>query len=113
LKIKLKDFPADVKLSSTTWAKKKKVNSKYRARITPRDFLQEDGVYYFSHSTTASVATELTMKIILTFFLTTWKAQVIDVKGAFLKERFVDGENLYLHIPQGFEKFYEKMNNCT
>jgi hypothetical protein len=33
---------------------------------------------------------------------------VIDVKGAFLKGNFVDGGNLYLHIPQGFETFYKK-----
>jgi hypothetical protein len=87
----------------------KKANGKYRARIIARGFLQEDGVHYFSHSTAAPVANELTIKIVLTFLvLTTWKAQVIDVKGAFLKGRFTNGENLYLDIPQGFEKFYEK-----
>jgi hypothetical protein len=40
--------------------------------------------------------------------LSTWKAQVIDVKEALLKGHFTDGENLYLDIPQGFEIFYEK-----
>jgi hypothetical protein len=40
--------------------------------------------------------------------LTTWKAQLIDVKEAYLKGCFTDSENLYLDIPQGFEKFYKK-----
>jgi hypothetical protein len=85
-RIKQKDLPADAKLLSTTWVMKKKANGKYRARITARGFLQEDSVHYFSHSTASPVANELTIEIVLTFFaLTTWKAWVIDVKGAFLK----------------------------
>jgi hypothetical protein len=81
-------------------------NGNYRARITIRGFLQEYGVNYFSHSTAASVANESTIKIVVTFLVvTTWKAQVIDVKGAFLKGHFTDDENLYLHISQGFEIF--------
>jgi hypothetical protein len=84
--IKQKDLLVDAKLLSTKWAMKKKANGKYRARITARGFLQGDGVHYFSHSTSAPVADELTTKIERNFlFLTTWKAQVIDVKGAFLK----------------------------
>jgi hypothetical protein len=112
--IKQKDLLADAKLISTTWVmKKKKANGKYRARITARGFLQEDGVHYFSHSTAAPVANELTIKIVLTFLvLTTWKAQVIDVKGAFLKRRFTDDENLYLDIPQDFENFTRKTKYC-
>jgi hypothetical protein len=55
-RINQKDLPADAKLLLTTWAMKKKANDKYRARITVRGFLQEDGVYYFSHLTAASVA---------------------------------------------------------
>jgi hypothetical protein len=37
--VKLSDLPKDVKLLSTTWAIKKKENSKLRARITARGFL--------------------------------------------------------------------------
>jgi hypothetical protein len=107
--MKQKYLPADAKLLSTTWAMKKKANGKYRARITARGFLQEDGVHYFSHSTAVPVANEVKIKIVLTFLvLTTWKAQVIDMKGSFLKGCFTDGENLYLDIPQVFEIFYEK-----
>jgi hypothetical protein len=39
---------------------KKKANGKYRARTTAQGFLQEDGIYYFRHST-APVANELTI----------------------------------------------------
>jgi hypothetical protein len=60
--INLKDLSADSQLLSTTWATKKKDNGKYRARITARAFLQEDGVHYFSHSNDARVANELTIK---------------------------------------------------
>jgi hypothetical protein len=77
-------------------AMKKNANGQYRVRITAQGFLHEDEIHYFSHSTAAPVANEL------------WKAQVIDVKGAFLKRQFIDGEDLYLRIPQGFENYYDK-----
>ncbi len=32
-----------------------------------------------------------------------WNAQVIDVKGAFLKEHFSDDDSVYLRVPEGFE----------
>ena len=84
--VKIENLPSNAKLLSTTWAMKKKANGQYRARITARGFLQEDGIHYFSHSTAAPVANELTIKIALTLLtLANWKAQVIDVKGAFLK----------------------------
>jgi hypothetical protein len=56
-------------------AMKKKANGQYRARITAQGFLQEDGIHYFSHSTAAPVANELTKRIVLTFLtLANWKA---------------------------------------
>jgi hypothetical protein len=54
---------------------KKKANGQYRARITAQEFLQEDGIHYFSHSTAAPVANELTIKNVLTLLtLSNWKA---------------------------------------
>jgi Reverse transcriptase (RNA-dependent DNA polymerase) len=35
------------------------------------------------------------------------EGHVIDNKGAFLKVRFNDGEEMYLQIPQGFEKYFD------
>ena len=64
--VKLTNLPFDSKLLTTTWAMKKKANGQFRARITARGFLQEDGIHYFSHSTSAPVANELTIKTVLT-----------------------------------------------
>jgi Reverse transcriptase (RNA-dependent DNA polymerase) len=88
---------------------KKKANGQFRARITARGFLQEDGVHYDSDSTAAPVTNETTIKIILTLMtMADWNAQLIDVKGAFLKGQFVEDESLYLRVPEGFEDKYEK-----
>jgi hypothetical protein len=38
--------------------------------------------------------------------MTNWYAHILDVKGAFLTGEFGKGEQLYMEIPQGFEKFY-------
>jgi hypothetical protein len=108
---KLKDLPVNVKLLTTTRAMKKKANRQYRARITAQGFLQEDGIHNFSHSTASPSANELTIKTVLTLLtLVNWKAQVIDVKGAFLKGQFSDEKDLCLRIPQGFENYYNKDN---
>jgi hypothetical protein len=49
------------------------------------------------------------MKIRIVFVLmimASWIAHVLDVRGAFLKGDFGDGETLYLHVPQGMTKCY-------
>jgi hypothetical protein len=92
---------------------KKKTDGKYRASITTRDFLQEDGVHYFSHSNAARVTNELNIKIELTFLvLTFWKTQVIDVKGAFLKGGFTDGENFIFIFHRVLKFFTRKTKYC-
>jgi hypothetical protein len=35
-----------------------------------------------------------------------WCAHVLDVQGAFLNGRFEDGEELFMQVPEGFEKYY-------
>ena len=32
-------------------------------------------------------------------------AELLDVKGAFLRGKFEDGETLYMEIPEGFEAY--------
>jgi hypothetical protein len=106
--VKLNTLPSNIKPLSTTWVMKKKANGDFRARITVEGFLQEEGVHYRSDSTAAPVTNETTIKIILIMLtLAEWERHV-DVKGAFLKGRFNDGEEMYLQIPQGFEIYYEK-----
>jgi hypothetical protein len=46
---------SQVKIQSSTWATKKKANEQLRVIIIAQDFLQEDGIYYFSDSTAAPV----------------------------------------------------------
>jgi hypothetical protein len=84
---KLNDLPEDAKLLSTTWAMKKMANGKYRAWITARGFLQEDGVHYFSHSTAAPVANELTVKICSHFFGSNYLESTGDWRERIFPER--------------------------
>ena len=35
-----------------------------------------------------------------------WVANVVDVKGAFLHGEFTDGEEIYMEVPQGWERLY-------
>ena len=35
-------------------------------------------------------------------------AELNNVKGTFLNGKFSQAEKLYMHVPQGFEKFYHK-----
>ena len=35
-----------------------------------------------------------------------WCAHVLDVQGAFLNGRFEDGEELFMQVPEGFERYY-------
>ena len=37
-----------------------------------------------------------------------WIVELIDAKGAFLQGKFADGEQMYIEIPDGFERFYGK-----
>jgi len=50
---------------------------------------------------------EVAIKIaLISMTMACWTAQGIDVKGAFLKGRILNGENLYLRVPEGFEEKY-------
>ena len=67
--------------------------------------IQEEGVHFWGNSTAAPVTNETTIKLVLIMLtLAEWEGHVINIKGAFLKGWFTDGEEMYLHIPQGFEK---------
>ncbi len=35
-----------------------------------------------------------------------WTSAIIDVEGAFLQGRFENGEELYIEVPDGFQKWY-------
>jgi hypothetical protein len=51
----------------------------------------------------------LTIRIVFIIMLMAgWSVHVLDVRGAFLKGDFADGETLYMYVPQGMEKWYGK-----
>jgi Reverse transcriptase (RNA-dependent DNA polymerase) len=107
--IKHENIDKNVKILSSTWAMKKKANGQFRARITAQRYLQEDSIHYFSDSTAAPVTNETTIKIIFVLLtMSNWTARVVNMRGAFLKGRFANGEEMYLKVPEGFQKFYKK-----
>ena len=36
-----------------------------------------------------------------------WQGEILDVKGAFFHGQFEEHQQLYMEVPEGFEKFYD------
>ena len=105
--VKRKDLPPGVKIMKTTWAMKLKPNGIFRARITARGYEQIDGIHFDGSSISAPVTNEFTVKIILVLgLMADWDFDLIDIHGAFLLGLFEDNEEIYIEVPQGFEKKY-------
>jgi Reverse transcriptase (RNA-dependent DNA polymerase) len=101
------EVPRNAKVLSSTWAMKKKANGTFRARLNARGFEQVPGIHYDPKTLAAPVVAMLTIRIVFIIMLVAgWSGHVIDVRGAFLKGDFGDGETLYMHLPQGMEKWY-------
>ena len=102
------DLPAWAKVLTSTWAMKKKSNGTFRARINARGYKQVDGQHYEEHDISAPVTNEITIRIVLTLMImASWHGTLLDVIGAFLNGEFEAGEELYMEVPKGFEKFYD------
>ena len=102
------EVPADAKILTSTWAMKKKSNGTYRARLNGRGFEQVPGIHFDPKSIAAPVVSMMTIRIIFIItIMAGWSAHVVDVRGAFLKGDFAEGETLYLHVPRGMEKWYD------
>jgi hypothetical protein len=101
------DVATDAKILTSTWAMKKKSNGTLRARLNGRGFEQVPGVHFDPQSIAAPVVSMMTIRIVFVLMIMAgWHGHVVDVRGAFLKGEFGDGETLYLHVPQGMEKHY-------
>ena len=102
--------PKDSKIMTTTWAMKKKANGTFRGCLNVRGYKQIDGMHYFGHNIAVPVANAITVQIVLVLFAMNpeWIVELIDVEGAFLQGKFADGEQMYIEIPDGFERFYGK-----
>ena len=65
---------------------------------------QIDGQHYDGSSIHTPVTNSASIRIVLTLILMgAMKAEVMDIKGAFLKGEVEDGEELWMKIPQGWE----------
>ena len=101
------EVPAGTKILTSTWAMKHKANGTLRARVNARGFEQVDGKHFKSHSISAPVTNDATIRIVFTLMLMAlWIGQLIDVKGAFLHGELAEDEEIYMEVPKGFEKFY-------
>ena len=98
---------AKAKVIDSTWAMKKKSNGTYRARLNARGFKQVEGQHLNSSSLAAPVTNDASIRIAFTLMLMTgWTPYIVDVKGAFLHGDFGDTEQIYMKVPQGFDKYY-------
>ena len=103
----MKDLPAHAKILKTTWAMKKKSNGKYRARLNACGYAQIDGVHYDEDTKAAPVVTDTTVIMMLIVILVmNMYVMVFDVEGAFLNGKFRPEHQVYIKVPQGFEKYY-------
>ena len=95
------------KVLTSTWAIKKKSNGKFRAHVNARGYEQIKGIHYDADMTAAPVVNKMTICIVFTLIvMADWYAEVVNVRGAFLRGKFEEGTKLYMEVPEGFEKFY-------
>ena len=107
--IKIADLRANDKVIDTTWAMKRKANGVLRARLVARGFKQEAGLHYNPDDLGAPVVTDTTIRIMFILELISGMAsEIVDVKGAFLKGEFENGEKIHITVPQGMEDKYPK-----
>jgi Reverse transcriptase (RNA-dependent DNA polymerase) len=88
-----------------TWALKLKANGVVRARCNVCGFEQIPYVHYDpdSKSSPVTIQAAIFVSFAITMMATNFVARIVDVKGAFLKGKFVsDNEVLLLEVPQGF-----------
>ena len=101
------EVPQGAKILTSTWAMKKKANGTFRARLNGRGFEQVKGVHYNENDIASPVVHDITVRIVLTLMImAAYFGSLLDVSGAFLNGRFENGEELYMGVPKGFEKFY-------
>jgi hypothetical protein len=107
--VKKSNLPENAKILTSTWAMKLKADGTKRARINARGFEQRPGEHYAEDGISSPVVNEASIFLILILIIMTrMHVELNDVKGAFLNGLFSKGEKLYMHVPQGFEKFYPR-----
>ena len=96
----ISQVPADADVIDSTWAMKKKASGVYCARLVARGFKQCAGVPYNPCDIMSPVVHEITVRIMLVLMIMAlWHAEIIDIKGAFLKASFDPKHKVYMEIP--------------
>jgi len=104
-----KDVPENAKIFTATWAMKKKANRTYKAKLTAHGFEQATGVHYNENDISSPVVHDISVRMVLILsMMAGWYRALMDVSGAFLNGRSENGEQIYVEVPQGFERFYPK-----
>ena len=103
-----KNIPPGSRVMTTTWNCKKKVNGVFRARLNIRGYEQVPGEHYDEDWTSAPVANDVMIRIMLVLMLMSGMyAHLVDVQGAFLLGTFENAEKIYCHVPEGWEDYFE------
>ena len=93
---------------TTTWACKKKANEVFRARLKIRGYEQIPGEHYDEDWTSAPVANDVMIRIMLVLMLMSGMyAHLVVVQGAFLLGTLENAEKIYCHVPEGGEDYFE------
>jgi hypothetical protein len=102
-----KDVPKGENIITSTWAMKKKASGRYRARLNAIGYEQVDGQHFDSTNISSPFTNDATIGIVMILTIVFgWTVGLIDVQGAFLCGSFKDGEEIYMEVPEGFERFY-------
>eukprot|EP00957_Ditylum_brightwellii_P017545 1321705-Ditylum_brightwellii.AAC.1 len=110
--IKLSKVPKGAKILTFIWACKMKSNGEKRVHFNGRGYEQIDGVHYNSTSFHAPVTNEACVHIVMVLTLMAdWIGQINNMKSAFLKGTLDGTEQMYMHVPKGFKKYY--LNNVV
>ena len=108
--VPISQVPANADMIDSTWPMKKKASGVYHAQLAARGFKQRAGVSYDPCDIMSPVVHEVTVHVMLVLMIIAiWHAEIIDVKGAFLKASFDPKHKVYMKIPKGFENSTPRM----
>ena len=103
-------IPNNVKLSTSTWAIKKKSNGIFRGRVNARGFMQESAEHFNSDCISSPVANEATIRVVMVLYIMFgWANQLVDGKGAFLCGNFQAEKPNCMKVPEGFKSYYAEV----
>eukprot|EP00957_Ditylum_brightwellii_P167544 12754694-Ditylum_brightwellii.AAC.1 len=86
---------------------KPKANGVKCVRLNTYGYDQVDGLHYNSQDLLAPVVNNMTVRIVvILIIMASCVSELLDAQGAFLNNRFQNGEQLFMHVPQGIAKFY-------